>query len=274
MDNRHPIQENINEGCFKEAVCINAQRIYDSCSDKDCIEDLRVYFPDNQQLIVDQATNVRIKKIEIICAYLCLEPVTFNRGFYSVDLTFFFKVTLETMASPTAPCQIVCGAASFNKKVILYGSEGNVKVFTSNGVDDCCCGDGISLPTASIPKAVMQVAEPIGLSAKVCDAHACCDPCCCNIPEKICQTFNGSFNCVNPKKHVYVTIGLFTIIQIVRDVPMLIPAYDFCIPDKECVATSDNPCEIFRKLDFPTNEFFPPKLCDVDDNCGCGCGNK
>ena len=34
-------------GCsngFKEAVCINAGRIYDSCSDKDCLEDLRVYF--------------------------------------------------------------------------------------------------------------------------------------------------------------------------------------------------------------------------------------
>ena len=28
----------------KEAVCINAGRIYDSCSDKDCLEDLRVYF--------------------------------------------------------------------------------------------------------------------------------------------------------------------------------------------------------------------------------------
>ena len=29
--------------CFKEAVCINAQRIYDSCSDKDCLEDLQVF---------------------------------------------------------------------------------------------------------------------------------------------------------------------------------------------------------------------------------------
>ena len=26
--------------CFKEAVCIDAERIYDSCSDKDCLEDL------------------------------------------------------------------------------------------------------------------------------------------------------------------------------------------------------------------------------------------
>lgn len=30
---------------FKEAVCIDAMRIYDSCSDKDCLEDIRVLFP-------------------------------------------------------------------------------------------------------------------------------------------------------------------------------------------------------------------------------------
>ena len=32
MDNRRPIQDVENPGCFKEAVCINAERIYDSCS--------------------------------------------------------------------------------------------------------------------------------------------------------------------------------------------------------------------------------------------------
>ena len=37
-------QESPNYGCFKEAVCIDASRVYDSCGDKDCLEDLRVYF--------------------------------------------------------------------------------------------------------------------------------------------------------------------------------------------------------------------------------------
>ena len=35
--------------CFKEAVCIDAGRIFDSCSDKDCLEDLQVYFTDTTQ---------------------------------------------------------------------------------------------------------------------------------------------------------------------------------------------------------------------------------
>ena len=30
-------------GGFREAVCLNAGRVYDSCSSKDCLEDLRVY---------------------------------------------------------------------------------------------------------------------------------------------------------------------------------------------------------------------------------------
>lgn len=59
---------------------------------------------------------------------------------------------------------------------------------------------------------------------------------------------------------MYVTLGLFTIVQIVRNVQMLIPAYDFCIPEKECTTTSDNPCEMFRRIEFPTDEFFPPKV--------------
>ena len=38
--------------------------------------------------------------------------------------------------------------------------------------------------------------------------------------------------------------------------------------------TSDNPCEMFNRLEFPTNEFFPPTVCDIGDenkkpDCGC-----
>ena len=38
-----------NGAALKEAVCIDAMRIYDSCSDKDCLEDLRVLFPTSVQ---------------------------------------------------------------------------------------------------------------------------------------------------------------------------------------------------------------------------------
>jgi hypothetical protein len=70
---------------------------------------------------------------------------------------------------------------------------------------------------------------------------------------------------------VFVTIGLFSIVQVVRNVQMLIPAYDFCIPSKECTPASDNPCEMFKRIDFPTDSFFPPR---VSESGSGGCGKK
>lgn len=36
-------------GKIREAVCIDTNRVYDSCADKDCLADLRVYFPPQYQ---------------------------------------------------------------------------------------------------------------------------------------------------------------------------------------------------------------------------------
>ncbi|MEG1426725.1 MAG: hypothetical protein RSC76_03460 [Oscillospiraceae bacterium] len=242
------------KGCFKEAVCIDAMRIYDSCSDKDCIEDTRVLFTKCVQDIVDTATNVRIKDVKVITVFLDLQSIPFNRGFYSVDMTFFFDVALELFTSPLMPPTCVNGVSVFNKKVILYGSEGNVKVFTSDDCEDDCKG------IYAVPRAVVQVAEPIALSAKICDSrcyHGCGDNCCA-IPDRICRQYGGDFEFHPQKNSIYATIGMFIIVQIVRNAQMLIPAYDFCVPDKECITSSDNPCEIFQQIDFPVHEFFPP----------------
>lgn len=249
-----------NQNCFKEAVCIDANRIYDSCSDKDCIEDARVLFTKSAQELVDVATNARVKNVKVITVFLDLQPIPFNRGFYSVDMTFFFDVTVELFISPVCPAQVVKGVSVFNKKVILYGSEGNVKVFTSDECDEECH------EKSGIPKAVVQVAEPIALSAKLCPgSRGCCLDNCCAIPEKICKHYGGEFEYDCCKNSLYITIGIFIIVQIIRNTQMLIPAYDFCVPDKECITNSDNPCEIFRQIDFPVNEFFPPSAIDCKE---------
>ena len=122
--------------CFKEAVCINAGRVYDSCSDKDCLEDLQVLFTNQAQPIIDNALSVKCRRVEVLNVFLDVEPVPFNKGFYSVDMTFFFKVHIDAYTSPLECPTPVCGVAIFSKKVILYGSEGGVKVFTSEG--SCC----------------------------------------------------------------------------------------------------------------------------------------
>ena len=65
-----------------------------------------------------------------------------------------------------------------------------------------------------------------------------------------------------------VSLGIFTIVQLIRNVQMLMPVYDYCMPSKECTPTSENPCDLFHKMSFPVNEFFPP-ACENESGCGC-----
>lgn len=256
-----------NGAALKEAVCIDAMRIYDSCSDKDCLEDLRVLFPASVQPVVDASANVRVRDVDVISVYIDMQPIPFNRGYYSIDLTFFFDVSLELYGGATVGCERVSGISIFNKKVILYGSEGNVKMFTS---ESCRERSRFTGQIRSYPRATVQVARRWRFPQSFASTAAAAAEPCCVIPDCIASRYGGAFETVEQKNTVYVTIGLFTIVQIVRNVQMLIPAFDFCIPDKECVTSGDNPCELFRKIDFPTDEFFPPKASD----CGCGCGRQ
>lgn len=235
---------------FKEAVCIDTKRIYDSCSSKDCLEDLQVFFIPQDQALIDTCTSVKAKSVEILNVLLDVEPVPFNKGFYSVDITYFFAVRVQAYtAASTAPTTLD-GLAQFTKKVILFGSEGNVRVYCSDDTVANQC-------TSNMPTACVSCVEPIALSARV---GLCHDHCCSiDVPQEICCRFKGNFNCACAERCVYVTIGMFTIVQLCRNVQMMIPAYDFCIPDKECVTTTDDPCEVFKAIKFPTGDFFPPR---------------
>lgn len=271
------MNDNYDVSCkkIKEAVCIDTSRVYDSCADKDCLADMRVYFTDTAQCYIDNAVSVRCRGCEVLNVFSEVERVPFNRGFYSVDLTFFFAVTLDVFTSANCAPETVCGLTVFSKKCILYGSDGNVKIFSSefseNEADE-------QLPmTSSNPRAKIQVAEPLCLDAKLCRP---CD--CCNnisdagsIPRCVRRRFNGQFSNQNAaEKAVRVTIGVFTIVQLERDVQMLVPAYDFCMPNKECSCDTEDPCDSFRKIKFPVGEFFPPSERDMEREQSCGCSNS
>ena len=78
---------------FKEAVCIDTNRVYDSVSDKNCLEDLQITFPDDVQSIVNNCCSLKLKEVEVENVYMDVEPIPFNKGFYTVDITFFFQAT-------------------------------------------------------------------------------------------------------------------------------------------------------------------------------------
>lgn len=65
---------------FKEAVCIDTNRVYDSVSDKNCLEDLQVTFPDDVQSIVNNCCSLKLKEVEVENVYMDVEPIPFNQG--------------------------------------------------------------------------------------------------------------------------------------------------------------------------------------------------
>ena len=74
--------------CSPDSVCIQTNKVYDSCRDKECIENIRVYLTECGQNIIDKSINVKCRKAEVIWVYSDVEPVPFNRGYYTVDLKF------------------------------------------------------------------------------------------------------------------------------------------------------------------------------------------
>ena len=263
-----------NSNCFKESVCIHTDKVYDSCRDKDCLENIRVYLTANGQSIVDRAINVKCIKAEIIWVFSDIEPVPFNRGFYSVDLKYFFRITLAVFTGLGRPTEVE-GLATFDKKVILFGSEGTAKVFASKYKEDAF--DPQLWKKTNMPNAVVEVVDPIALGAKVVDIHEKCCQCdddfdLASVPESVCRVFDDSLILGGEQKRVFVSIGIFSIVKLERKVQLLIPAYDFCVPEKECIgATDDNPCDLFDRICFPIDEFFPPEKCEFVEDKPCGC---
>ena len=142
----------VEDSCgIREAVCIHTRKIFDSCRDKDCIEDLRFY-PKLQCVdVINRALSVKGGSAKLLYVYVDVEPVSFNRGFYTVDMRFFYHVTLQAYLSCPVPVTVE-GLCVFDKRAILFGSEGGAKSFSSDSPSVCSCQDlmGSSLPTAHV----------------------------------------------------------------------------------------------------------------------------
>ena len=267
--------------CIKEAVCIHTDKVYDSCRDKECLEDLRVYLCREGQELIDNALSVKLSSAQVIYVRTDVEPVPFNSGYYTIDIQFFFKVTLDVFCGIMKSKRIE-GLAVYDKKVVLFGSEGKSKIFRSDYRYDEM--DPQQLMRTNMPQAVVEVVDPIALTAKVvasCDCrHYCNQYDITNAPECVCRCFDDVFAPPEVEKQVYVSLGLFSIVKLERNVQLLIPVYDFCVPQNECVGTSsENPCDLFDRIEFPVDEFYPPQKHDFvsndagvnTDNGGCGC---
>ena len=262
----------------RESVCIHTRKIFDSCRDKDCVEDLRFYPTASAMELLSGCQMVRGGTAELLYVYTDVEPVTFNRGFYSIDMRFFYRVTLQ-VGTGTPRCAGAEGLCVFDKRCILFGSEGNAKIFSSDTVYD-----ELDVPgrvRSNLPVAVVEAVDPIVLSTRVAEVAA---PgavergCLSEIPSFVAQSFGGELVFDDSTaRRLYVTLGQFTLVRLERDTQLLVPVYDYCVPQSECdCGNQEDPCGLFRSVAFPMNEFFPPNSveppCDYNSTksyCAC-----
>ena len=247
----------------REAVCVHTKKVYDSCRDKECLQDLRVTLTRSSQAILEGAINVKAKTAELLWAYIDVEAIPFNRGFYTVDVTYFYKVTAETYFGMGRPKEI-CGVARHEKRTVLFGSEGSVRIFSSQYTPDSMDMQGCE--RSNLPVASVEVVEPVILNMKVIDGNCGCDCSCgavAEIPECIFRCFEDELmiNDDDVTKKMFISLGQFSMIKLERDIQLLMPAYDICMPEKESNGSLDpeNPSELFRRFLFPVDEFFPPR---------------
>ena len=260
-------------------VCIDTYRILDCCRDRDCFEDTRVYLSAYGEQILQNATSVRARSAKMACAYVGLDEVPFNNGFYRITVRYFIHVELEGCLG-IGKSQCFHGLAIVEKEVILFGGEGSTITFSSDAQNSFCAPCNCNNRETSEPIVKVQTVEPILLGTRVecgCSDCCCCDV--CDIPDPLRCTPDGDIVLSNSSVRLLISLGIFSVIRIERPAQLLINATDYSVPDKECTprGNDDNPCRLFRTIAFPVSQFrtsTAPEVQPRTNGGGCGCHDR
>lgn len=267
-------------GASRETVCIETERVLDSCRDRDCFEHVRVYLSDLGNEILERTGAVRAKSAEILWTNIGIDPIQFNRGFYAVTVRFYIKVICEACIGG-GRSQDVEGISVLEKRVILYGGETNTRTYRSEGCgSDFCSQPKPTCGNRSLPTAVVETVDPVLLGSKILERAEECNCCCCrenDLPDAAMTVFDSPICFPDPgndpaRRFLTVSLGIFSVVRITRPAQYLVSATEYAIPEKEChEAEDDDPCRVFRSMPFPISEFStgnPPPI--TRSSCGCG----
>ncbi len=270
-----PEQRTGGPGCgtnAQQAMSIHTHKITDSCRDKDCIEDLRVYMTASSQQILDTAANVRVRCAELITTSIEVEPVAFDRSHYCIDMTFYYRIVADAVVGTCRPAAL-SGIAVFSKRAVLCGEDSQAHIFRS----DTRIGapDGLTQVYTNRPRAVVEVLDPMVLGSKVKEVCDCGSECAAQIPKNICALYDEAFSLSGGQRRLFVTLGQFSIVRLERDAQLVVPVLDYSMPEKACCENpggccAEDPCEMFSRIPFPVQQF-SPRTCD-DADCGCQSG--
>ena len=245
---------------LRGAMSIHTRKITDSCRDKDCIEDLRVYLTTGSQSILENATSVRVRCAELLHTAMEVHPVAFDRSHYCIDVTFYYRILVDAVVQGCRPATLY-GLSVFSKKVVLCGEDAKSHVYVSDRHQ----------VQNNDPVAAVEVLDPMVLGSKlrdVCDCGCCQDPT-PMIPQGIRDLFDEDLCMCSERRRLYVTLGQFSIIRLERDAQLVVPVLAYSIPNKECTdgaGPAEDPCEMFAKIPFPTAQF-SPRDCDGKNPC-------
>ena len=151
---------------LQQAMSIHTRKITDSCRDKDCIEDLRVYLTKGSQCLLDTATCARVRSAELLYTYIDVEPVAFDRYHYCIDVTFYYRILADATIGAGRPAALY-GLAVFTKRAVLCGEDSKAHIYRSD--TRLNQPDGATRYAANRPTAVVEVLDPMVLSSKVRD---------------------------------------------------------------------------------------------------------
>ena len=259
---------------LQQAMSIHTRKITDSCRDKDCIEDLRVYLTKGSQALLDTCAGARVRCAELLYTYIDVEPVAFDRNHYCIDVTFYYRILADGTIGTTRPAALH-GLAVFTKRAVLCGEDSRAHIFRSG--TRLYAPDGITRRYANRPTAVVEVLDPMVLSSKVKEVCDCpCQENTAQIPTEIREFFDDELVISGERRRLFVTLGQFSIVRLERDAQLIVPVLDYSIPTKECcdaALCTEDPCEMFSRIPFPSAQFTPTGCDkagnDTDSSCGC-----
>lgn len=154
---------NATAGGIREAVCVHTSKVYDSCRSKECLRDIRVFLCRDAQELLNSGGIVSVKprSAELLSVKIDVEKVQFNRGCFTVDIRFFYKIECEVSCLVGRP-RIIDGLSVFDKRVVLFGGEGGARIFSSRFVegdmDVQLCPDS-NKPTAVVEAGTVRVGK-------------------------------------------------------------------------------------------------------------------
>ena len=205
-----------------QVATIATVQVMDSCCERECLEDLQVFFGEKDQIIIENSVLVKNPAAVLEKVNFEVEPMPLQPGCFTVDMAMRFYVTCDAFLSREDRPHRLTGATYIQKRGILFGGESVAPVFSSSGAD-----------FTELPRASVQVAEPVVLSSRLDETPA--------------------------GKAVFITMGIFSVTSLERPAQLTVPVLERSAipPIKECIKTERSACEAFETIPFPAGQFRP-----------------